>query len=133
MAIDYKDPKLLAQMALTHMVQNSRAGVVTAKSGLTMPCKDAGQKAVGILNSALGSVSPNSFFSLDEGGSVIYEGDISLHIPQLLKQVKSHQEGIYEKASGQPVSISDVLKKIKLADLSAASNDSNKSGSAAAI
>lgn len=127
MAIDYKDPKLLAQMALTHMVQSSRAGLVTAKSGLTIPCKDAAQEAVRILNLALGSVSPDSFFSLDsDDGSVTYKGEVSLHIPQLLKLVKSHEEGVYEKASGQPVSISDVLKKIKLADLSTGSNDSSK-------
>jgi hypothetical protein len=131
MAIDYKDPKLVAQMALTHMVQSSRAGLVTAKSGLTIPCKDSAAEVVRILNVALGSVSQNSFFSLDSEGSVIYKGDMSLHIPQLLMTVKSHEEGIYERATGRPVSISDVIKKIKLADLSSGSNDDNKPDKAA--
>ncbi len=131
--MDYKNPKLLAQMALTHMVQSSRAGFTKAKAGFTIQCQSSAKAAVDILNNVLGSVSPNSFFSLDNDGSVVYEGEFSLHIPQLLKQVKNHGEDIYNKASGKPATIEDIIRNIRLADLSGKGNDNSSKNDKVAI
>lgn len=109
MPIDFDDPKLLAQMALTHMVQRSQAGRVTAKSGFIIENRQAALETVEILNHALGSV-PNCCFSIGEDNKVTYSGDNSLYIPNMLLQVKS---GVYNKKDGSAATLSDILNNIK--------------------
>jgi hypothetical protein len=133
MAIDYKDPKLLAQMSLTNMVQSSRAGLTTGKAGFIIQCQQSAKAVIDLLNNVLGSVSPNSFFSLDNDGSVRYEGEISLHIPELLLQVKNHESEVYNKSSGKPATIEDVIRNIRLADLSGSGNDNSSKNDKIAI
>ncbi|MDF3048130.1 MAG: hypothetical protein K0R73_1248 [Candidatus Midichloriaceae bacterium] len=121
---NYKDPVTLAQMALTHMVQTSKCGVVTAKSNLSIPCQNSAREAVVLLNSALGSVSPDSFFDLTGNGEVTYKGCISLCIPQLLVQLKqSNDNNLVEQQSKVSFQESnrraseDIIEKIKSAKL----------------
>ncbi len=126
MTINYKDPKILAQMSLTHMVQSIKAGSVTAKSGLTIDCRDLGARTAIILNETLGSALQNSFFWSDEHSSIIYQGVTPLSIAKLLERMKGNREEIYEAYTGRPANLMSVLEVIKLTDLSKVSNDPEK-------
>ncbi|MCE2992198.1 MAG: hypothetical protein LW825_04680 [Candidatus Jidaibacter sp.] len=114
---NYKNPVTLAQMALTQMVQTSRSGVVTAKSNLSIPCQNSARKAVVLLNAALGTVSPDSFFDLTGNGEVTYKGCISLCIPQLLVQLKQGNDNNPSAQMTERKVSEDVIEKIKSAKL----------------
>jgi hypothetical protein len=84
---------------------------------LSIPCQNSARKAVVLLNAALGTVSPDSFFDLTGNGEVTYKGCISLCIPQLLVQLKQGNDNNPSAQMTERKVSEDVIEKIKSAKL----------------